>query len=124
MPVQLALIDGPHGFPFPFLEYYYFYPTLEQEGLLIVDDIHIPTTRWLHEFLIEDEMFRHVETVGHTSFFRRTAHPVFNPYGDDWWLQGYNANRFDCSVSGNTSKLHRLMKWMNTIRTRVLTRYS
>lgn len=118
-PMQLALIDGPHGFPFPFLEYYYFYPVLEEGALLIVDDIHIPTIRWLHDFLLEDEMFKHVETVENTSFFRRTAHPVFNPYGDDWWLQSYNANRFSPSATTNASKSGQLGNWPSRIRGRL-----
>lgn len=98
-PVQLALIDGPHGFPFPFLEYYYFYPFLQKDGLLIVDDIHIPTIRWLHDFLVEDDMFEFIETVENSSFFRRTEHPALNPFGDDWWLQRYNANRINTEPS-------------------------
>ena len=40
--VQIALIDGPHGYPFPDLEYYYLYPLIEAGGLLLVDDIKIP----------------------------------------------------------------------------------
>ena len=36
--VQIALIDGPHGYPFPDLEYYYFYPLIDPGGLLLVDD--------------------------------------------------------------------------------------
>lgn len=97
--LQFALIDGPHGFPFPMLEYYYLYPALEEGGVLVIDDIHIPTVRWLHDFLTEDAMFNLVEIVDHTSFFRRTSAPTFNPIGDDWWLQSYNANRLDNSRS-------------------------
>lgn len=104
-PVQLALIDGPHGFPFPFLEYYYFYPLLQEDGLLIVDDIHIPTIRWLHDFLVEDDMFEFIETVENSSFFRRTGHPALNPFGDDWWLQRYNVNRFETEASGAHASL-------------------
>jgi len=98
--LQFALIDGPHGFPFPMLEYYYLYPALEENGLLVIDDIHIPTVRWLHDFVAEDEMFELVEIVEQTSFFRRTKCPTFNPVGDDWWLQSYNSNRLDDSRSG------------------------
>ena len=49
--LQMALIDGPHGFPFPELEYYYLYPHLDTDAVLIVDDIHIPTIYRLQEFL-------------------------------------------------------------------------
>lgn len=42
-PLQPALIDGPHGYPFPDLEYYYSYQTLDVGALLVLDDIHIKT---------------------------------------------------------------------------------
>jgi hypothetical protein len=91
--LQFALIDGPHGYPFPDLEYYFIYPHLETGGLLLIDDIQIPTIRHLFNFLKEDEMFRLLEVVHNTAFFRRTAAPVFDPEGDGWWLQNYNTRR-------------------------------
>ena len=93
-PLEAVLIDGPHGYPFPELEYYYFYPRLAQDALLIVDDIHIPTIGHLHDFLKEDEMFRLVDIVQTTAFFRRTGAALFDPEGDGWWLQEYNKKRF------------------------------
>jgi hypothetical protein len=94
-PLQLALIDGPHGYPFPDLEYYYLYPQLEAGALLIVDDIHIPTITHLFEFLKADAMFALQEVVETTAFFRRTAAETFSPTGDGWWMQRYNARAFD-----------------------------
>lgn len=89
-PLDAVLIDGPHGFPFPELEYYFFYPHLREGGLLILDDIHIPTIRRLYEFLREDDMFELEEVCDYTAFFRRTSAPLFNPVGDGWWEQGFN----------------------------------
>src|SRR5579862_6036419 len=89
--LQLALIDGPHGYPFPDLEYYYLYPHLETGALLILDDIHIPTVHNLFEFLRRDAMFDLNEVVGTTAFFHRTSAPTFDPFGDGWWEQKYNA---------------------------------
>ena len=41
-PLQLVLLDGPHGCrDSPVLEYYFLYPRLEGGALLILDDIHI-----------------------------------------------------------------------------------
>lgn len=91
-PLQLAMIDGPHGYPFPDLEYYYIYPHLETGALLIVDDIQIPTIRNLAQFLKADDMFELVEVVEQTAFFRRTAADVFHPLCDGWWLQKYNTS--------------------------------
>jgi hypothetical protein len=93
-PLQLVLIDGPHGFPFPNMEYWKLYPHLDTGGLLVVDDIHIPTIRQLFDFLREDPMFTFLEAVGKTAFFERTSNPTFSPFEDGWWLQPFNANRF------------------------------
>lgn len=89
--LQVALIDGPHGYPFPDLEYYYLYPHLETGALLILDDIHIPTVHNLFQFLRRDAMFDLNEVVRRTAFFTRTSAPTFNQFGDGWWQQRYNA---------------------------------
>lgn len=89
-PVDLALLDGPHAFPFPQLEYYAIYPHLRAGALLIVDDIHIPSIHDLFRFLRADAMFRLVERIGTTAFFERTEAPTFDSCGDGWWEQGYN----------------------------------
>ena len=90
--LQAALIDGPHGYPFPDLEYYYLYPHLETGALLILDDIHIPTVHNLFQFLRRDAMFDLNEVVQTTAFFVRTSAPTFDPFGDSWWQQKYNAS--------------------------------
>ena len=50
-----VLIDGPHGYPFPDLEYFFFYPLVKQGGLLIVDDVQIATIGQLAVFLQEND---------------------------------------------------------------------
>ena len=89
--LQLALIDGPHAYPFPDLEYFYLYPLLETGALLILDDIHIPTVHNLFQFLRRDAMFDLDEVVQTTAFFTRTSAPTFDPFGDGWQGQKYNA---------------------------------
>jgi hypothetical protein len=88
--LQLVLLDGPHGYPFPDLEYYYVYSHLDPDALLIVDDIHIPTIANLFDFISADEMFDLQEVVETTAFFRRTDRPTFPRTGDGWWTQRYN----------------------------------
>jgi hypothetical protein len=90
-PLDFALLDGPHGYPFPELEYYYVYPHLAPGALLVIDDIQIRSIHNLYAFLCEDRMFRKVGVTLTTAFFRRTDAPVFDPAGDGWWEQGYNA---------------------------------
>lgn len=88
-----VLIDGPHGYPFPDMEYYYFYPHIKEGGILIIDDINIPTIHNLFRFLKDEDMFEFIELEGYTAFFKRTAAPLFDPYGDGWVLQKYNKKR-------------------------------
>ncbi len=88
--LQAVLLDGPHAYPFPDLEYFYLYPHIDEGGLLVVDDIHIPTLRNLYRFLRKDDMFKLIEVTDKTAFFSRTGHAVFDPWSDGWWLQGFN----------------------------------
>jgi len=88
-----VLIDGPHGYPFPDLEYFFFYPLVKQGGLLIIDVVQIATIGQLADFLQEDDMWELVELVRTTAIFRRTDVPVFTTVGDDWWTQKYNQRR-------------------------------
>lgn len=90
---DVVLIDGPHGYPFPEIEYYYFYPHIREGGILILDDVHIATIGRLGDFLCEDPMFEFVELVSTTAVFRRTGVPAFDPTGDGWWLQDFNRRR-------------------------------
>jgi len=89
--LDVALIDGPHGYPFPDLEYLYFYPQIARGGLLLVDDIAIPSIRRMAEIIAADDMFDLIDTVdGNLAVFRRTDAPAIDPHSDSWWLQGYN----------------------------------
>jgi len=94
---DLVLLDGPHGFPFPELEYYYFYPHIRKGGWLVIDDIQIPGVAQMVDILKKDRMFSLQYVVRTTAFFRRTDSPLFSPTGDGWWEQGYN-KRYGYSV--------------------------
>jgi len=104
--LQLVLMDGPHGYPFPDLEYYYLYPHIGEGGLFILDDIGIPTIFNLFKFLRDDPMFELVDVSEMTAFFKRTGQPLFDPLDDGWWLQEYNRKRFpvhDSAIKYSTS---------------------
>lgn len=88
-----VLLDGPHGYPFPELEYFHFYPHIAEGGLLMIDDVHIPTIGRLADFLQEDDMFTLVDVISNTAVFRRTDSPLFDPRGDGWVLQKFNCRR-------------------------------
>jgi methyltransferase family protein len=92
-PLQLALIDGPHAYPFPELEYYYIYPHLAAGALLIVDDIDIPTINNMYQVLRADRMYKEIELVGKTAFLERTTAPLFDPIAGWWKMQDYNSRK-------------------------------
>ena len=94
--VQIALIDGPHAYPFPDIEYYYFYPLIQEGGLLLVDDIKIPSIRRMFDIIAAEDMFKLVDVIDNNlSIFRRTEAPLIDPQGDGWWLQGYNREHYE-----------------------------
>jgi hypothetical protein len=93
-PLDLVLIDGPHGFPFAHMEYFYFYQRVRKGGVLVVDDIHIPTVRQMYDVLRDDAMWTHLEDVLTTAFFQRTDAPLFDPFGDGWERQRFNQRHF------------------------------
>jgi hypothetical protein len=92
--LDAVLIDGPHGYPFPELEYYFFYPHIRSGGLLVIDDVNIPTISHLVDVIRQEDMFEMVNTVQCTAFFSRTDSPPRDPFGDNWWLQAYNSKHY------------------------------
>ncbi len=91
---DMVLLDGLHGYPWPEFEYSFFYRLLKQDGILILDDIHIPSIRNMFTFLAEDDMFYLDSVVYMTAFFRRSDIPLFLPDGDNWVTQRYNVQQF------------------------------
>jgi hypothetical protein len=102
--IDLAYLDGPHAYPFLDLEYWAVYPHLRPGGLLIIDDIQIPTTNNLYRFLRADRMWSALEVVDDTAFFARTVAPAIDPFGEGWWLQGMNQR----TATGHRTARHRL----------------
>ena len=52
---DLALIDGRHGFPQPFLDWYYLAEYLKIGGFVIIDDLHFWVCEVMANFLMEEK---------------------------------------------------------------------
>lgn len=77
---DLALIDGEHAFPIPFLDWYYLANRLKTGGLLIIDDTHIWTGQVLKAFLMLEPEWRLIKDIEGTCFFR-----MEEPWKKKWW---------------------------------------
>ena len=116
--LDAVLLDGPHAFPFPALEYFHFLPYLRPGGVLVIDDLQIRGVHDLYRFLRRDAMFEVETVISRTAFLRRTDAPTFAGDADGWENQGYNArpllrftwwerlrNRFPEPARGNGRRL-------------------
>jgi len=104
-PLQIVLLDGPHGYPFPDLEYYYFYPAIQPGGLLLVDDIQIPSIGRMFDIIKAGDMFRLAEVIDNTAFLQRTDAPLIIPTSDSWWLQNYNRAYYEEMIAPKKGSL-------------------
>lgn len=99
--IDIALIDGPHGYPFPELEYFHLYPHIRKGGYLLLDDIQIPTITSMFRILSADKMWDLKEVVDDLAIFQRTDHKGVDPYEDGWWKQGFNESHYNRSNGGD-----------------------
>ncbi len=86
--VDLVLLDGPHAYPLPQIEFAYLFPRIRLGGWLVVDDIQIPSVYELFHFLEMESAVALEEVAVRTAFFRRISTVGHSP--DGWALQGIN----------------------------------
>ena len=86
--LDLALLDGPHAYPLPQVEFTYLYPQIKLGGWLVMDDVQIPSVYELFRFLEREPSVVLEEVTVRTAFFRKTG--VLGQLPDGWELQGMN----------------------------------
>jgi predicted O-methyltransferase YrrM len=80
---DLALVDGAHAFPIPFIDWYFMASALKVGGYLVVDDVQLRTGRVLSEFLHQEgARWEPVADMGTTVMLRKLADPVVPE--NDW----------------------------------------
>lgn len=57
-PLDLVLIDGLHGFPTPFIDFFYTAGRLKIGGLLVIDDIQLQPCTYMKDLLSEQPQWR------------------------------------------------------------------
>lgn len=90
-PLDLVLIDGRHGFPAPFIDFYYTAGKLKIGGLLVVDDTWLWTGEMLKQYLLSEPEWKHeAEFSQRTAVFRKLAE---GSQSKEWCHQSFVVNR-------------------------------
>ena len=71
--LDLVFIDGGHAFPIPHIDWFYTAPRIKVGGLFVLDDIHIPAVRSLHDFLAGEPQWKLEKVALYTAFVRKIA---------------------------------------------------
>ncbi len=93
--VDLALIDGAHAFPIPIVDFHFVRRLVRVGGVLVLDDLPIPSMAEVYRFLSTEPTWARVALVDNrAAAFRRLA---ADPAGDPWGDQAYNRTYPDYS---------------------------
>ncbi len=87
--LDFVLIDGGHGFPVPFLDWFYLAKRLKVGGLVMIDDTQLWTGKVLVDFLDREPGWQRETVFPRTAVFRMTA-PFTN---HDWVTQPFVVRR-------------------------------
>jgi hypothetical protein len=85
---DLVLLDGPHAYPLPQLEFAYLFPQIREGGWIVLDDIQIPSVYELFQFMRMESSMVLEEVAVRTAFFRKIRECDLGP--DGWQHQGMN----------------------------------
>ena len=92
--LDFVFIDGGHFFPIPCIDWYYADFHLKEGGILVLDDVRIPTVRMVYDFMHADTNWEQIQLIDDTIYFRKLR---CAPNLHDWFEQAYNRSFPDWS---------------------------
>jgi predicted O-methyltransferase YrrM len=90
--LDLVLIDGKHAFPWPIIDWFYTADRLKQGGILVLDDLQMPSVSILKDFLAEDPRWRLVRSFGKRTLAVKKA--AASVHDVAWHMQPYVTRRY------------------------------
>src|SRR5919204_1292798 len=81
-PLDLVLLDGAHGFPYPVLDWWYVAPHVRVGGLVLLDDAYMPPVRVLIDALRDQPAWEVAAAIGHRTVAVRKVAEELPPW--DW----------------------------------------
>ncbi len=91
--IDLALIDGGHGWPTVFVDFCYVNIMVRKGGIIVIDDLQLHSIKELGRFLRKQESsFTQVEDIGKALAFRKDTDDQFLP---EWNQEAYIVERTD-----------------------------
>jgi hypothetical protein len=81
-PLDLVLVDGAHGFPYPILDWWYVAPHVRVGGLVLLDDAYMPPVRALVDALRAQPAWEVAAAIGHRTVAVRKVAETQPPF--DW----------------------------------------
>lgn len=105
-PLDFVLVDGRHAFPWPAIDYFYASPRIRNDGIIVVDDIMIPSVKVLVDFLAKDANWTLIR-----EFPRRALafKKIGNELDVEWNFQRYNLNYWK-KIGGNPTLISRAVR--------------
>lgn len=88
--IDLALIDGGHGFPLPVLDWFYAGGMLGAGGVVVIDDVALPAIATLLDFVERDPRWRRIDGSSKWVAFERTRS---GSLAEDWTDQPFYVPR-------------------------------
>jgi Methyltransferase domain len=81
-PLDLVLVDGAHGFPYPVLDWWYVAPHVRVGGVVLLDDAYMPPVRVLVDALRDQPAWEVAAPIGQRTVAVRKVAEGLPPF--DW----------------------------------------